>query len=254
MERRTGARLASQEEKEKSVFERDFAKSVSGLRIALPESFDLRPQLTPIRDQGSTSQCVAYAAAAMKEYQERRENQLNTNFSPQFIYTLRSNPDDGMTIPNAMTILKQYGCPFDASFPRGAKTITSKVYEEARNFRISSHSYINSPEGLKQALIEQGPVIILLKCYNNQSNFWQGSGDYDSNHAVAIVGYDDAEARYLIRNSWGTSWGKKGYGYFPYGDWDQILELWTSIDDRSNPVAQPPPPKKEESGCSCTLF
>lgn len=33
---------------------------------------------------------------------------------------------------------------------------------------------------------------------------------YDMNHAVEVVGYDD-NGNYIIKNSWGTSWGNGGY-------------------------------------------
>ena len=35
-------------------------------------------------------------------------------------------------------------------------------------------------------------------------------------HAVMAVGYDDSKRTFLIRNSWGTDWGKKGYFTIPY--------------------------------------
>src|SRR5207249_6396066 len=35
-------------------------------------------------------------------------------------------------------------------------------------------------------------------------------------HAVLAVGYDDAKRRFLVRNSWGTGWGTKGYFTMPY--------------------------------------
>ena len=35
-------------------------------------------------------------------------------------------------------------------------------------------------------------------------------------HAVLAVGYDDATQRFLVRNSWGPSWGDKGYFTIPY--------------------------------------
>jgi C1A family cysteine protease len=35
-------------------------------------------------------------------------------------------------------------------------------------------------------------------------------------HAVLAVGYDDTTQRFLVRNSWGTSWGMKGYFTIPY--------------------------------------
>lgn len=35
-------------------------------------------------------------------------------------------------------------------------------------------------------------------------------------HAVLCVGYDDATQRIIVRNSWGTNWGDKGYFTMPY--------------------------------------
>ena len=35
-------------------------------------------------------------------------------------------------------------------------------------------------------------------------------------HAVLAVGYDDKDERFIIRNSWGKSWGQRGYFTMPY--------------------------------------
>jgi C1A family cysteine protease len=35
-------------------------------------------------------------------------------------------------------------------------------------------------------------------------------------HAVLAVGYDDKAQRFAVRNSWGSSWGQKGYFTIPY--------------------------------------
>jgi C1A family cysteine protease len=34
--------------------------------------------------------------------------------------------------------------------------------------------------------------------------------------SVVACGYDDSKKCLLVRNSWGTNWGKKGYGWLPY--------------------------------------
>jgi C1A family cysteine protease len=35
-------------------------------------------------------------------------------------------------------------------------------------------------------------------------------------HAVMAVGYNDITQRFIVRNSWGIDWGKKGYFTIPY--------------------------------------
>ena len=42
-----------------------------------------------------------------------------------------------------------------------------------------------------------------------------------ASHAVHIIGYDDVLRKFTFANSWGPSWGDKGYGYLPYGFFDK---------------------------------
>jgi len=49
-------------------------------------------------------------------------------------------------------------------------------------------------------------------------------------HAVLAVGYDDAKKRFVVRNSWGTGWGLKGYFTLPYAyleNRDLSDDFWT---------------------------
>jgi C1A family cysteine protease len=49
-------------------------------------------------------------------------------------------------------------------------------------------------------------------------------------HAVVCVGYDDIKKVWIMRNSWGTSWGDKGYFYLPYAyltNDNLSSDLWT---------------------------
>ena len=49
-------------------------------------------------------------------------------------------------------------------------------------------------------------------------------------HAVLCVGYDDKSRTFLIRNSWGKSWGLKGYFKMPYSyltSRSLASDLWT---------------------------
>jgi C1A family cysteine protease len=58
-------------------------------------------------------------------------------------------------------------------------------------------------------------------------DFWNGSSNYGG-HAVAIVGYN--KKGFIIRNSWGTSYGEDGYAILKYEDFNKIIECWTIVD------------------------
>jgi hypothetical protein len=61
-------------------------------------------------------------------------------------------------------------------------------------------------------------------------------------HAVLIVGYNDVTKQFKFKNSWGTSWGNRGYGYLPYeyylnGDLTDIWGVYTqSINNVTNGI------------------
>jgi len=49
-------------------------------------------------------------------------------------------------------------------------------------------------------------------------------------HAVIAVGYNDAQQRFIVRNSWGSGWGMRGYFTLPYAylaDGDLAADFWT---------------------------
>ena len=49
-------------------------------------------------------------------------------------------------------------------------------------------------------------------------------------HAVVCVGYNDKTQQWIMRNSWGSLWGEKGYFYLPYAyllDSDLAGDMWT---------------------------
>lgn len=208
----------------------------------LPKKLDYRGDLPPAWDQGVDGPCSAYASAAMKQWQEKKDYGLKRNLSKYFIYSLRKNyPGRGMYARNTMQILQKYGVPTEKSYKKRWKTkdqIPQEVMDEALNHRIIGYAKVNTIEGLKKSLYKNGPCYATFPVYNNDPSFWKpsfGSGKMIGGHAVCIVGYD--KHGFIIRNSWGWDWADDGHSTYYYTDWGCHMEIWTTIDDNtSQPV------------------
>lgn len=61
------------------------------------------------------------------------------------------------------------------------------------------------------------PIIIDIPAsYQNTQDYINNSNNFAGGHCIVIVGYDDTLQAFLIRNSWGTSWGINGHFYLSY--------------------------------------
>lgn len=207
--------------------------------VSLPEIWDLRLDMQPIRDQGYQGTCSAQTAAAMKEWQEHIDVQFNGYMSPQFVYNLRENQDsEGMTPKDTMEILYKIGIVPEYLYPyETSKKITEKELKNAEIYRILGYAQINTVDSLKKALFANGPCYIAFPVYNaNKMEFWMP--DFTGQqmlggHAVCVAGY--LKDSFIIRNSWSTGWGDAGYTYLPFPQWGMQWECWTTLDADSNP-------------------
>lgn len=87
---------------------------------------------------------------------------------------------------------------------------------------------------IKQLLQENGAVYSQIRWesgyYNKNAASYYYPGSSSPNHAIVIVGWDDAYSRtrfsttppgdgaFIVRNSWGDDWGENGYCYISYYD------------------------------------
>lgn len=121
---------------------------------------------------------------------------------------------------------------------------------EAENFKIVSYAQVTTIEGVKTALVTNGPVVMIFPYYNTSSQPWiKGSSDNQIGyHAMSVVGYNSLG--FIMRNSWGRLWGQGGYTLLPFAHFPLISEVWTTIDGISKPLQPPLKP----SCCSCILL
>ncbi|MEY4632194.1 MAG: hypothetical protein RIQ81_2314 [Pseudomonadota bacterium] len=96
---------------------------------------------------------------------------------------------------------------------------------------LASENQVDARRRIKEAVRNHGVVGTALawatKFYNSSAGtFYQPVSSTDeANHAVAIAGWDDSKTTqaskpgaWLIKNSWGTDWGKNGYFWISYED------------------------------------
>ena len=60
-------------------------------------------------------------------------------------------------------------------------------------------------------------------------------------HCICVVGYDDSQQCWIIKNSWGTTWGTNGFGRIGYGQADLLIDsswMFYSVDYAGRPVYQ----------------
>lgn len=96
-----------------------------------------------------------------------------------------------------------------------------------RPHRILTWQYLAEDGGrpddaaLKKALCEVGPVWVGIYADRGLSNYQPGvvwaSPGRSTNHAVTLVGWDDGKQAWIIRNSWGKTWGDRGNFLCKYG-------------------------------------
>jgi hypothetical protein len=217
---------------------------LSESKLVLPK-LDLRHGIPHIKQQNTSLNISgAHAAAAMKEWQEYHNIQYTGDMSTSFIYNNRTDQDTTqMCGREIMKILKHHGCPRENEYPNtkveGIQDIDSYVYKEANNFRIKAYARIYTIKTLKLSLMQNGPCVIIYPIFNGSERPWKArrAERQKGASAMLIVGYDDKG--FIVRNSWGTEWGKQGYSTYTYQDWGSHFEIWTSLDDMtSQPIIE----------------
>ena len=204
---------------------------------ALPPSIDLRATCSPVEDQGDLGSCTANALAGAMEFleDENKVSPFNT-LSRLFIYynerviegTVRY--DSGAQIRDGIKSLSNLGVCAESLWPYNVAAYktkpTANCYADGLKRKIVSYYRINTLSDMKTCLASGFPFVFGFSVYTqfeSQAAATTGiinlpvKGDKClGGHAVLCVGYDDTTQRFLVRNSWGTSWGIQGYFTIPY--------------------------------------
>ncbi|HMS48893.1 MAG: C1 family peptidase [Candidatus Microthrix subdominans] len=208
---------------------------------APPAKVDWRQKWWTIGDQENTGSCVGWATAeGVLRYHMVQAGKVGQSepLSPRFVWMASKETDEFTTHPTsfiegagtslkaAMDAARNYGVVTDKVLPFHVATKMytgdeNAFFADAAQRKISA--YFNLQRNLtkwKSWLASHGPILAGVSVDATWGNATATKGILDKfqpgtvrgGHAIAVVGYLP-NGRFIIRNSWGTGWGDKGFGY-----------------------------------------
>jgi len=232
--------------------------------VSSPKSIQIPEEdFSPVEDQGSLSSCTANAAVGLVEYYQNKTKGKFMDMSRLFIYKTTRNllgwtGDTGAYLRSAMQAMVLFGSPPESHWPY----VTSKfddeppafTYSFAKEFQTLRYIRVDPPgvthkdllKRIKSFINRKMPIMFGFTVYNSLSQAnTTGKIPYpcskdrrNGGHAVVAMGFDDSivienkncgeqtKGAIQIRNSWGTGWGDRGYGWLPY----KYLEAGLAVD------------------------
>ncbi|MDT8716134.1 leucine-rich repeat domain-containing protein [Clostridium sp. 19966] len=227
----------------------------------LPTQYDSRSKgyITSVKNQGSIGDCWAFATMASMEATQLKNTGVTYDFSEINMSAENGtvNPDDGGNYFISTYYLTSWKGPvIENEDPYPSPATPDNVNSKSMSPRYHVQDVIFLPsrtsaadnDAIKNAVVNYGAVATSYyddDSYRNSSNYayYNNGTSNTSNHAVTIVGWDDnypasnfktqpaGNGAFLIKNSWGSSWGNSGYFYISYYDVDLGYTLNTVYDD-----------------------
>ena len=221
--------------------------------VSIPTSMDLRGWCPPIENQAALGSCTANAGVGLVEYYERRAFGRHIDASRLFLYKATRNllhwtGDTGAFLRTTMAAMVLFGVSPEeywryviADFD---KEPSSFCYAFAQDYQALQYFRLDPPATPKDVLLKRIKYFLAAGLpsmfgFTVFSSIRQAREDGEipypcrgerilGGHAVVAVGFNDevkienttcgvkTTGALLIRNSWGTGWGDKGYGWLPY--------------------------------------
>ena len=218
-------------QKRKGLVGRDqvLATSVHQPVADVPTEIDWRDHsvVTDVKNQGGCGSCWAFSATEALESHAAIATGTLKVLGPQQMVSCTLNPKEcggtggcgGATQPLGLNYTAESGLSLETDYPYTGRTGTcekSKIKPAVGNKGVAV-LISNDYGSLISAVGTKGPVAVSVAA--NWGGYEEGVFDskcgYEVDHGVVVVGYgtDSTAGRdyWIVRNSWGASWGEKGY-------------------------------------------
>jgi C1A family cysteine protease len=178
--------------------------------------------VTPVKNQGQCGSCWAFSTTGSVEGAVKIKTGTLTSLSEQQLVDCAGSAGNqgcngGLMDYAFEWIIKQKGICTEAAYPYTGQDGRCKAGCKVGS-PISSYKDVTSgSESALQAAVKIGPVSVAIEADQSAFQFYSG-GIFSAacgtqlDHGVLAVGYGTQGQNYwIVKNSWGTSWGESGY-------------------------------------------
>ena len=203
------------------------------LLSSLPASYDSVSLglVSPVKKQGTCNSCVAFGTIALAETCFKKITGKFGDYSEQHLLdcaygTRLVNGCKGSWLFGYASWLafKKPKLASEKTYPYTGRVETCRTnYEEFNQGAKITRSITTgwkrgNEKNLKALVYKHGAVMVVVAAHDNFNRYkggvFSGCSKWKKlNHAVVVVGYgtEDGVDYWLVKNSWGTSWGEQGF-------------------------------------------
>jgi C1A family cysteine protease len=238
------ARLISPEDIAASVNQANSLRRLplSAGSAASGPSFDWRAKgiETPVRDQGQCGSCWAFSMSGAEELQLLiKKPEVYSKPGAEVVRAVQAlvSCDAQMKGCNGGSLNASYlvdtGLPAESLYPYNAGDGTTRACGDgavdknwqAKTEKLSDWGAVDvSVDAMKTALAQYGPIPTSMMVFDDFKSYKSGvyaqtpGSKFLGGHAILIVGYDDSDQSFIVKNSWTAGWGDKGYFKIAYSE------------------------------------
>ena len=217
---------------------RDFRVSMTRLNPNIPPKMNLSTVTPPIWDQGPVGLCFSHAGCRIFDTEYYKQCQKFLIPSRLFLGVMaRSDEgtlrqDAGATLRGTIKAMVKYGVPPEERYPYDVTKMyqlpPDNIIALAEKYQtLKYYSIANGDINTIKAAVFNGHAVMfgasIFESFESQEVARTGivpmpkPGERNlGGHAMTVVGYDDEKQAFLIANSWGTTWGLRGFCWMPY--------------------------------------
>ena len=195
-------------------------------------NFNGRNCVTVIRNQMQCGSCVAFGVTALLESMVRVENHMWVDLSEADLFEGGGSCKDGWFTNSAINRVMTDGVPLERELPYPSNASETTVINAlpaagriALAIKTANNTVFYNRESRKNYLSSTGPMAACLDVYKDFQDFgggqvyrYDGTSKYLGGHCVLIIGYDDNNSCWILKNSWGTGWADGGFARIGYGE------------------------------------